>query len=265
MDPFTKESLIARLKQIREQGWIPSRSAKARNDGAVGNTLEDLLGITENNLPLPNAAEWEIKAQRKGSTSLTTLCHVEPSPTAYKIVSKILLPSYGWAHKQAGDKYPPHEQSFRQTIHAHSYSDRGFIVQVDHENKRIVVSFDPSKVDARHQAWLRTVAERVGLGELTPQPYWGFNDLQHKLGAKLPNMFYVFADTRKVAGREEFHYVRFLMLQDFAVDRLINGLAEGFVYIDFDARTGHNHGTKFRVRAHRLPDLYQTIRDIDTL
>ncbi len=150
MEPFTKESLIARLKQIREQGWIPSRSTKARNDGAVGNTLEDLLGITENNLPLPNAAEWEIKAQRKGSTSLTTLCHLEPSPQALRIVSSILLPFYGWAHKQAGDKYPPNERSFRQTIHANSYSDRGFIVQVAHEAKRRAVSFDATKVDQRH-------------------------------------------------------------------------------------------------------------------
>lgn len=27
--------------------------------------------------------------------------------------------------------------------------------------------------------------------------------------------------------------------------------------VDFDARTGHNHGTKFRMRQNCLPDLYE--------
>ncbi|MBQ5478723.1 MAG: hypothetical protein IIT66_00730, partial [Acetobacter sp.] len=32
----------------------------------------------ENNLPLPNAAEWELKCQRRQTTSLVTLFHIEP-------------------------------------------------------------------------------------------------------------------------------------------------------------------------------------------
>lgn len=57
MKTYTKESLIEALKGIRDQGWIPT--GRKNNDGGVGNTLEDLLGIEENNLPLPNAAEWD--------------------------------------------------------------------------------------------------------------------------------------------------------------------------------------------------------------
>src|SRR5579885_2824701 len=74
-------------------GWVPS--ARPGNDAAVGNTIEELLEIEENNLPLPNAGEWEIKAQRLGSKSLTTLIHSEPSPTAIRFVPQILLPKYG--------------------------------------------------------------------------------------------------------------------------------------------------------------------------
>lgn len=29
------------------------------------------------------------------------------------------------------------------------------------------------------------------------------------------------------------------------------------VYVDFDARTGHNHGTKFRIRYTDIPSLYK--------
>lgn len=66
---YTKETLIEKLREIRKQGWI--ESARQGNAGGVGNTLEDLLGIEENNLPIPNAAEWELKCQRLQTTSLT--------------------------------------------------------------------------------------------------------------------------------------------------------------------------------------------------
>ena len=88
MKTYTKKSLIKVLKEIRSKGWIPT--GRKDNDGSVGNTLEDLLGIEENNLPIPNAAEWELKAQKKNTTSLITLFHMEPSPRAYKFVPSIL-------------------------------------------------------------------------------------------------------------------------------------------------------------------------------
>ena len=67
-------------------------SPSAPDRRGVGNTLEDLLGIVENNLPLPNAAEWELKCQRAKTSSLTTLLHSEPSPRAMKLVPSLLLP-----------------------------------------------------------------------------------------------------------------------------------------------------------------------------
>ena len=73
---YTKQSLIAKLKEIAETGWIVN--ARKGNHGGIGNTLEDLLGIKENNLPIPNAAEWELKTQRIESSSLCTLFHIEP-------------------------------------------------------------------------------------------------------------------------------------------------------------------------------------------
>ena len=87
MKTYTKESLIKALIEIRNQGWIPTY--RKNNDGGIGNTLEDLLGIEENNLPLPNASEWELKTQKKDSTSLITLFHIEPSPRAYKFIQAI--------------------------------------------------------------------------------------------------------------------------------------------------------------------------------
>jgi hypothetical protein len=50
------------------------------------------------------------------------------------------------------------------------------------------------------------------------------------------------------------------MLSTFSLERLLCGIETGVVYVDFDARTGHNHGTKFRVRSDALPALYEQSR-----
>ncbi len=252
---YSKETLIKRLKEIAAMGWIPN--ARKGNHGGIGNTLEDLLGIKENNLPIPNAAEWELKAQHLNSSSLITLFHIDPSPRAMCFIPKILLPKYGWAHKEAGKKYETGEMSFRQTIHVNSPSDRGFMVIIDRTERKVLISFNSDSVDSRHEEWLNSVEKRIGLGELNPQPYWGFDDLEHKAGTKLLNVFYVQAEVKVERKKEYYQYVKVMMLQKFSFEGFLKALEEGDILVDFDARTGHNHGTKFRMRQDCLPMLYE--------
>ncbi len=252
---YSKQALIEKLKQITEIGWIPN--ARKGNQGGIGNTLEDMLGIKENNLPIPNASEWELKTQRLNSSSLTTLFHSEPSPRAVGFVPQILLPKYGWAHQEDGKKYPKGEMSFRQTIHGQSRSDRGFMVAIDHKERKILISFKAKSVDARHKDWLNSVRKRVGLAELNPQPYWGFDDLEHKAGTKLLNTFYVQAEVKIERKKEFYKYTKVMMLQKFSFEGFLRALEEAKILVDFDARTGHNHGTKFRMRQDCLPMLYE--------
>lgn len=257
---YTKPALISKLKKISAMGFVPN--ARNGNQGGIGNTLEDLLGIKENNLPIPNAAEWELKTQRLNSSSLTTLFHVEPSPRAIGFVSQVLLPLYGWAHQEDGKKYTKGEKSFRQTIHCKSRSDRGFKVVIDKKERKILISFDPKSVDSKHKDWLKLVKNNTGLKELNPQPYWGFDDLEHKAGTKLLNAFYVQAEVEIKCKKEFYHYTKVTMLQKFNFECFLKALEDGKILVDFDARTGHNHGTKFRMRQDCLPLLYQKITSI---
>lgn len=263
MKIYTKESLIQKLREISQRGWIPN--ARSGNQGGIGNTLEDLLEIEENNLPIPNASEWELKSQRSTTNALTTLFHFEPSPTALKFVPQIFLLNYGWAHKEAGKRYPENERSFRQTINAMSYSDRGFTVKIDRSNRKVLISFDNSRVAEHHAAWLGSVETNIGLGELDPQPYWGFDDLEHKIGTKLLNCFYVQADVKRLDSVEYYWYRHIFMLEKFSFTGFLQGLEEGQVLVDFDARTGHNHGTKFRLRQKFLPRLYANVTRVSDL
>jgi hypothetical protein len=253
---WTKPELVAQLHAISEMGWIESE--RGANDGAIGNTLEDLLGIEENNLPLPNSGEWELKTKRFGSASLTSLVHPEPSPRAMRLVPQLMLPKYGWPHQKAGDRYPETELSFRQTLTMNQRTDRGFTFKRDDDNERLVVSFDSTAVDERHSNWLKSVKKRVGLDELDPMPYWGYSDLEHTLGTKLKNAFFVEAQVKRIDGVEHFWFRQARMLAGFDFSKFLAIAETGKVKIDFDARTGHNHGTKFRVTADALPDLYDT-------
>jgi len=152
--------------------------------------------------------------------------------------------------------------SFRQTIHGQSRSDRGFKVVIDRKQKKVLISFVEKSVDPRHRGWLELVKKRVGFGELNPQPYWGFDDLEHKAGTKLLNTFYVQAEVKNERGKEYYKYSKVMMLQKFSFDGFLKALEQGKILVDFDARTGHNHGTKFRMRQDCLPMLYKKVTKV---
>ncbi len=79
MQIYTKASLIEKLKDIKNMGWVPN--ARIGNSGGIGNTLEDLLGIQENNLPIPNASVAEKHKEWLASViSKTGGAELDPQP-----------------------------------------------------------------------------------------------------------------------------------------------------------------------------------------
>lgn len=70
---YTRGELIARISEIRERGWIMLARNRAGRDGGPGNTLEDLLGIPENNIALADYVELELKTHRTSGNALISL------------------------------------------------------------------------------------------------------------------------------------------------------------------------------------------------
>ena len=62
--------------------------------------------------------------------------------------------------------------------------------------------------------------------------------------------------------KEQYHYTKITMLQKFNFEGFLKALEEGKILVDFDARTGHNHGTKFRMKEDYLPMLYEKVTEI---
>ena len=136
---LTRDQMTERLRDLKQQGWI--KSLRPLNSGGIGNTIDALLGLTENNLPIADTAQWELKSHRVGSSSLLTLFHMEPEPREHRLVPQLLLPSYGWA-----DQIRKNELSFRQTLRATQSTDRGFGISVNQGLQRVEVYFDAGLV-----------------------------------------------------------------------------------------------------------------------
>lgn len=261
MKVYKKEQLIQALAKIKKLGWI--KTNRPGNDGGVGNTLEDLLGIPENNLAIANTVDWELKSQRKDTTSLVTLFHLDPEPRKpLTVVAQHLLPIYGWPHKEAGIKYPKSEMSFRATLSGKRSTDRGFTIKVNSVKSRVELIFDFKKTDDKHKEWLDTTRKKLGENSVAPIAYWTFESLQKKCAGKIRNTIFVLADVRKNNGHEEFSYSEIWKLEDFVFNNFIKGIINGTVCVDFDARTGHNHGTKFRVYAKNWPMLFSKVTKV---
>jgi hypothetical protein len=244
-EKWERSYLIKRLTEIKDMGYVPSRRS-AGNVGSVGNTLEDLLGIKENNLPMANlGGRWELKAQviSKNQKSYLTFLHKDPFPRDAYIVTRILLPLYGWPSKSHLG-----EMSFRGTMRGNGYTNRGFKIDVNRTAEKVYIEFNCNEVkkEEKELEWLADVEKRVGLGQIHPQPYWSFDIVKEAL-SKCQNLVYVLASQKKIGDLPCFHYYEAYLFHGLIFEKFIDGIENGIILADFDARTTHNHGTKLRI------------------
>ncbi len=71
------EEFLTRLKTIKNNGYVKTHRT---GDTGIGKTLEDLLGIVENNIAGPDFDVYELKSARKLTSSMLTLFTKAPQP-----------------------------------------------------------------------------------------------------------------------------------------------------------------------------------------
>jgi len=96
------DELVRKLEEIKRRGYIKTHRTGATG---IGKTLEDLLGIKENNVPGPNAVMLELKSARKGRKNMITLITKSPLPRG---ANTLLLQRFG---------YPVSSSSSRRVLH----------------------------------------------------------------------------------------------------------------------------------------------------
>jgi hypothetical protein len=85
---------LLKIQEIKKRGFEPTHR---KGPTGIGKTLEDLLGITENNIAGPDFSIYELKTGRKDSSSMLTLFTKAPEP---KGANNRLLEKCGYAQRK---------------------------------------------------------------------------------------------------------------------------------------------------------------------
>jgi hypothetical protein len=216
MDTF--EEFVERLQEIEQLGYVETH--RAGNTG-IGKTLEDLLGIEENNIPGPDAVGVELKSTRRHSNNLTTLFTKEPPRSQRNLWNQDLVRELGYVDSKD-------RQALKVTIEPDIPNSQGFFL-----------SYDKTSVCVSH--------EEYGVCATYPLDF-----LQETFEGKMPELVMVIADTKKVDGREHFHYNEAYHLDGFDGDHFLQLMRDGVITLDLRMHIKNNGNIRNRGTAWRI-------------
>jgi MvaI/BcnI restriction endonuclease family len=267
----TVEELERKMRELMGK-WhnhieLPGKLGTKRktNDGDAGHTLEALLGVAENNLKLRDFGEVELKTSKYEGKSLLTLFHHEPTPLENKAVTPSIVRSLGWKHSKAGIEYPETEKRFTSTTYGNYYTVRGMSLECDEQ--KIYIKFDPTKINLSrkdktenyktYKDWLDDIESRTDdhYSKFFPIPF-SLSEVIQWFQDKLDQTLLVLRKTRIADERKQHYYVEAYLLKDLKPEMIVPLINNGNLSMEFDARTGHNHGLKFRIKKKELGSLF---------
>lgn len=127
MQKLTLSQIKKALRELSEKGWIQSN--RSHNTG-IGKTLEDHLGITENNIALPDFGVMELKSQRLNTLSMMTLFTKSPEG----ITNAEIRERFGYP-----DPEFPKIKILHQTISSGKINGMGFQATVDEKQGKLLI------------------------------------------------------------------------------------------------------------------------------
>ena len=206
-----------KMPEIAEKSFIIS---KRKGDTGVGYTLEEELGIAENNVRIQDLIfegnKVELKAQRISTVSPVTLFTKEPKKPG--LGDRLMLQKYGYRDKKG-------RIALKVTLKANRPNPQGLELKINKkEGKLSIVHTTDGDV------W-----------------FWDINNLK----LKIDNLLLAFADSKKVGETEYFHYNQAYYLSDFDQEKFLNLISSGKIVVDLrmhlkPSGSVRNRGTAFR-------------------
>jgi len=232
---ITIQDLKIKLEKIKGMGFV--RTHRAHNTG-IGKTLEDFLGIPENNIRLPDIGEIEIKAKRIDSNSMLTLATKAPKPRG---VNRKLFEQYKYLDS---DGY----YNLHSTVYGSKVNPQGFKIKY-REGKLLL--------ENKHKT----------------EAYWDENMFSDVLVSKSNKILLVFANAKgeTKSGNEQFHYIEAYLLQNLNIDKFHTAIEKDYLKVDIRIgvyRSGknkgkyHDHGTGFRMNKKDFLTLYNNYEQL---
>lgn len=230
----TLQDFISQFRKVKELGWITTHRS---GPTGIGKTLEDLLGIDENNFDLPDFGETELKSFRIDTNSLLTLFTKSPLPAG---VNTEIKNKFGYI-----DPKRPGRKIIHATLSATRFSpirNSGVMLKID-------TSVPNEIAFISNTGWRGAYYPKKRIEE----------SISNKLDARL---VYVKAEARGSDAKEQFHFVEAYALEKFNFESFTNFLERGKILVDIrigqypDGRT-HDHGTGFRIHHEDVPFLFE--------
>lgn len=239
----TLDEFIVEYRIIVDMGWVTTHRP---GPTGIGKTLEDLLGIAENNIDGPDFGEYELKSARIGSNSMLTMFTRAPQPRS---ANTYLREKFGYS----SSVYANDEKVLHATLSADRFT---------------------SIADTGHQLKVTCLEDGVYIesedgieGILWPREL-----LKKCFEKKYTNKFvYAKAEYRGTGAEEEFHYLEAYEVSGFDYDHFIELLEAGRIYVDLrigqyhsgkNAGKTHDHGTGFRIKETDQPLLFKVNKRI---
>lgn len=232
---ITSRKLKKQLEKIKAKGFVKTHRA---HDTGIGKTLEDLLGIKENNLRLPDVGNIELKAKRIDSGSMLTIATKSPEP---KGVNKILFERYKYLDKEGC-------YNLHSTVYGSRKNPQSF--QVVFKNDRLVLK-----------------------NRFNIKAYWPISIFDDVLIAKSDKILLVFAETKgkRKTIDEKFHFVEAYSLSKLNISKFKSAVKSDKLKVDIRIgayRSGenkgkyHDHGTGFRINKRDFLHLFDNFTQI---
>lgn len=239
----TLDDFISEYKKICSIGWIKTHRA---GPTGIGKTLEDLLGIVENNIDGPDFGDYELKSCRINSNSMLTIFTKTPQP---KGAANTLRVNFGYS----SDVYDNDEKVLHSTLSADHF------VSIAGTGHQLKITCDEEKISI--------VAE-----DGNTYAYWTREQLKKAFEKKYKGKFvYAKAQARGEGASEEFKFIDAYEVSGFDYDAFVSLLEQGKIYVDLrigqyhgGKKNGqtHDHGTGFRIKENDQPLLFKTNRKI---
>lgn len=234
----TLEDFIREYTKICKLGWLTTHRA---GPTGIGKTLEDLLGIKENNIDGPDFGDYELKSCRHDSKSMLTLFTKTPMPRG---AINNLRNTFGYE----SDAYGNAEKVLHTTLSAKDYvpiSNTGHSLKLECDETKISI------VDEKKDEYA----------------FWSREMIKKAFEKKYKNKFvYAKAKARGDGKNEQFFFDEAYEVSGFNFDSFIDLLEQGKIFVDLrigqyhggakDGQT-HDHGTGFRIKEKDQPLLFQ--------
>lgn len=245
---MTLDEIIKRFNAIREMEFVESTRPNNK-DGGIGNTLEDLLSVKENNNSKADLFGYEIKSQRELTSSYISL--FSKSPDYPKGANSILKEKYGEIR----------DNSIHKKLYASLLGGRESLIY-----QKYYMKLDLDRINEKLILNSLSIDTNVSYSDV----YWKFETLR-KASHKLNNLIFAQADTKSINNIQYFHYKKIFIYSSFNFDAFIEAIEQGL--IQFDIRIGayksgknigkaHDHGSGFRIRPDNLKILYKDYKEV---